>query len=491
MKTERYALGAAASLALLLIFAATTVYGAVKYKDVPENYWAFNEINDVSDRGFMVGDASGNFRPGDPIDKFETARILAKIMGYKYTGVTGSELLYYKQAYEKNAAVIAQYAAPYVKWKSAYNYEIAYLLEKEILTVEDLSQFVVKDGNGVQQYRALSRQEAAVYLVKIMGLKTEALSEGYDAVLNDDADIKKAYKPYVYCLYGIGVLTKDDSGKFRPNDMVSRASLAVMLSDSLAFVEKKTGPDTGPQAAQAPAAVDNTRVASLTGYITKIYADLGSIELTSGSAAYTYEFAPEAAVYVDSFLKTKADLKEGMPANAVLSGGQIIQIYASGSSPGNAAVPVSNMTSSSVEGTVSDIRADSPAAAVDLSLAGQEGKPGGSKTFVLDKNCKITRNGAGAALSDVKPGDMVLANICGGICLGLDVESALTELVGAIQEIHITSSEQSLAVKTDAGDQYTLYVNPGKTDIYSFRVGMRIHFNIDKWKILAVEILNQ
>ncbi|MDR2648909.1 MAG: S-layer homology domain-containing protein, partial [Clostridiales bacterium] len=152
--------------ALVPVF-SSVVYGGVKYKDVPENYWAFREIFDISDKGLIVGDASGNFRPEAPIDKFETTRILAKSIGYKYTNVTSEDRAYYKRAYDKNKSVITQYAKPYATWKSAYDYEISFLLEKEIYTVEDLSLFIVKDANGVQQYRALSLQEAAVYLVKL------------------------------------------------------------------------------------------------------------------------------------------------------------------------------------------------------------------------------------------------------------------------------------------------------------------------------------
>ena len=486
MGLNRYMI-AVTTAAVLLLMCTVTVYGAVKYKDVPETYWAYNEINDVSDRGLMVGDASGNFRPGDPIDKFETARILAKVMGYKYTNVSAEELAYYRQAYGKNRDVIAQYSAPYVKWKSAYDYEIAFLLEKEIFTVEDLSQFVVKDANGVQQYRALSKQEAAVYMVKIMGGKSEALAGSYDLALADDADIKASYKPYVYYLFSIGILNQDENGQFRPNEMVTRASLAVMLSDSLTYIDRHGDNALNPQ---APAAVDATQVVSLTGSITRFFTDTDSVQITSGSVSNTYKLASDVNIFVDSFLKTRNDLKEGMAVNAVLSGGQIIEIQASSVSLGNSVIPVSNRQASTVEGTVNDIRSGDSGVAVDLSLIGPDGRPGGSKTFVLDQNCKITKDGQNISTDSIKPGDMVMADISGGICLNLTLENPSAELTGTIQEIHISASEQSIVLKTDDGIMKTLYIEPGKADIYTLRVGMRAHFNLSDWKIQAVEILN-
>ena len=490
MKINKCPIGAMAVFALILIF-TVPVYGAVKYKDVPEAYWAFKEINDVSDRGLIVGDASGNFRPGGPIDKFETSRILAKAMGYKYTSVTDEERSFYKQAYDRNKSIIAQYAKPYVKWKSAYDYEIAYLLEKEIFTVEDLSQFIVKDNNGVQQYRALSRQEAAVYIVKLIGLKSEALAGEYNMNLTDDADIKKAYKPYVYYLFTLGILNKDENGKFRPNEWVTRASLAVMLSDSLIYIENKkqrTAPNPTPTQASGSSPV--TQVVSLTGNIAKFLPESDSIQIAAGSESNVYKLASNVKIYIDSFLKTRADLKVGMPVNAVLSNNKIIDLQASGLSLNSSVMPVSNRQFSTVEGTLRDIRGDGSGIAIDLSLANPGGKPEENKTFVLDKNCKIMQDNSNITIDKLHTGDLVKADISGGICLGLTLEDARSELIGILQEIHITSDEQFVILKTDDGAEKTFYITPGKIDIYMFKVGMKVRIVLDKWEIEAAEILS-
>jgi len=554
---------------LVLVLAFTiNVYGAVKYKDVPGTYWAFNEIIDVSDRGLIVGDASGNFKPDAPIDKFETARVLAKSMGYKYTNVSEEERLFYKQAYEKNKSIIAQYAKPYIKWKSAYDYEIAFLLEKEIITVEDLSQFIVKDANGIQQYRALSKQELAVYMVKLMRLKSEALAGKYDMNLPDDADIKKAYKPYIYYLLQSDILNVDEEGKINPNERVTRAELSVILSGSLKYIEninEQPVQDTTVTPTALKSA-STTQIISLTGNITKFYPESDSIQIYSGSSSNIYKLASNSSIYVDSFLKTRTDLREGMSVKAVLSDNQLIDIKASSLSLKSSIIPVSNIQVATVEGILSEIRIDESGVAIDMLLMNQDGRPQESKTFVLDKNCIIEQDGAVIGADKLVSGDVVIADISGGICLGLTLEQRngqirsgvllkknisgntnileikeqsgslfelavdgqtnitrqnsqakiedlrigdlinvysasdrltsvsaqgfKTDLTGTILEIHIASDEQFITLNTADGIEKNAYIIPGIIDVYTFRIGMKVHLNLDSWDIESVETLS-
>ncbi|MDR1559134.1 MAG: S-layer homology domain-containing protein [Clostridiales bacterium] len=463
MGFHRQLLGFLGVFVLMSIF-ASVVYGGVKYKDVPETYWAFSEISEISDKGLIVGDASGNFKPEAPMDKFETTRILAKSMGYKYTNVTSEDRAYYKQAYDKNKSIISQYAKPYIKWKSAHDYEIAFLLEKEIYTVEDLSGFIEKDENGVQQYRALSRQEAAVYLVKLMGLKTEALTAKYNLTPPaDDSDIKKSYKPYVYCLIEKQIEGVDDEGKFNPNNWVTRAEMAVMLQKSLDYNASADSADQDLSDAGADEEfTEATQIVSLTGSITKFYPEFDSVQISSGSAMNIYKLATDANIYVDSFLKTRANLKTGMSVKAVLANGKLVDLQAFSLSIDSSIVPVSNRQVSTVRGVLSEIRHEDSGIAIDLSLIDQDGKPGESKTFVLDKNCKITRDGAETGADTLAAGDVVTADISGGICLGLILEKRDREIKsGTLLEKKVSDKGNILTIKDQSGLMYDLIVDSG------------------------------
>ena len=73
---------AAVFCAALMTFTAAA--GAAVYKDVPS--WASGAIDKISSLGYMTGDLAGNFNPSGFVDKFEMAKTLAKMAGYKYTG---------------------------------------------------------------------------------------------------------------------------------------------------------------------------------------------------------------------------------------------------------------------------------------------------------------------------------------------------------------------------------------------------------------------
>jgi len=173
-----------------------------------------------------------------------------------------------------------------------------------------------------------------------------------------------------------------------------------------------------------------------------------------------------------------------------LSNNQIIYLQATGFSLNNSVMPVSNRAYSTVEGTLKDIRIDGAGVAIDLSIINTDGKPAESKTFVLDKNCKISRNGSDVSADTLKAGDAVLANISGGICLSLAVKDLRMDLTGILQEIHIASDEQFIVLKTDDGAGKKFYIIPGSIDIYGFRVGMKTRLNVNGSVVETAEILS-
>ena len=55
-----------------------------KFLDVQPGHWAFAAVQGVSDQGYLVGDADGNFRPDAPILMQEAAKVLVAVLGYGY-----------------------------------------------------------------------------------------------------------------------------------------------------------------------------------------------------------------------------------------------------------------------------------------------------------------------------------------------------------------------------------------------------------------------
>ena len=62
----------------------------VYYHDVSRDYWAFNAISSLTERGIISGDENSMFRPDDAITKLEAVKILTAIMGYNdYAEMSG------------------------------------------------------------------------------------------------------------------------------------------------------------------------------------------------------------------------------------------------------------------------------------------------------------------------------------------------------------------------------------------------------------------
>ena len=57
--------------------------GDTYYYDVPQTYWAYNEICALTQAGVLNGSEDKLFRPNDKIKKAEAYKILLTIMGYK------------------------------------------------------------------------------------------------------------------------------------------------------------------------------------------------------------------------------------------------------------------------------------------------------------------------------------------------------------------------------------------------------------------------
>lgn len=206
---------------------AVSAFANQRFVDIPTTHWAHEYVISVSDQGFMVGNAANEFRPNAPLDKFETARILASIAGFRIVGATEEQQAIQDQAYENNADILLHMEEVFERWSTTSNREIALLLELGIFTQADLYNFiVVADG---EQLRALSRQEAAVFLTRVFGFADHAAAGVHTQLFADDGQITATSRHYVYFLRSHNVIGGDGTGYFFPNEFVTRAALSIMI----------------------------------------------------------------------------------------------------------------------------------------------------------------------------------------------------------------------------------------------------------------------
>ena len=316
---------------LFPLFSPAAIRAALLYNDVPADHPAYGPIARIAQKGILVGDTSGNYRPDDYIDKFDAAKILANLAGYKLIEFTEAEKLYYERAYEANKELISQYGKRFKKWNAAADREIAFLIEKDILTPEDLNQFVVL-RDGEEAVRALSNEEAMVYLVKLMGKKSEALSAANLFAYADDIKITAAYKPYVYYMKNAGLTEDSDDNDFNPKQAVTRADMAVLLDKAIIFwgdaadvVQSEPPPTDEPPTGLSAAPEIITGVfdklfESETGYAMQIIKEDGVKEL--------YKISAIAAVKINGVRGELSGLTQGAPLKILLNNLYVMEIDA-------------------------------------------------------------------------------------------------------------------------------------------------------------------
>ena len=95
-----------ASTAAKLINADKYNGQSVYFYDVPKTHWAYNEISELTSRGFLSGKGDKVFLPDEKITKQEASKILLDLMGYtQYCQAGGG----YPEGYSKKASELKLY----------------------------------------------------------------------------------------------------------------------------------------------------------------------------------------------------------------------------------------------------------------------------------------------------------------------------------------------------------------------------------------------
>lgn len=485
----------AVSLALILT-GNTMVFGASRFSDVPESHWAYSSIIKIADKGIMVGGTSGEYKPNNPIDKFDTSRILAVAAGYKYTNLTDAEKAEYNNAYEKNKGIFNSYKASFTKWNSSADKEIAYLLEKGIYTESDLAQFVIKNDNR-ENLRALSRQEAAVFLVRLIGKTNEALSANYSDTFSDDGKISQSVKPYVYYLKNKGVLAGDTTNSFNPNSAVTRAAMAVMLDKTLSI---KENPDSADNNTSNSSNTDSEsiQVETITGTIERVHTSLSAIQVKySGGDIKIHKIDNTAKVTVDGAAKSILELKEGMKLEALSKNGTLIEVKAtSSSSPSSGSETqtgtnennntsqnnssqtskttvdqemkndgISEMELRTVAGTIVDAKSltgGNKLITIEVKIISPTGGIiSEGQNYTVTSGTKITRGYKDTDFSTVAKNDIVKAKVYGNKVYYLELEEKSRQLTGTVVDKRTESvlGTQYYQVEDKSGNVYEFVVN--------------------------------
>ena len=184
-------------LAGAMVTSSTTAW-AGNYKDIG-GHWAENAIATWTERNVLNG-YNEMFRPDDTITRGEMAVILDRMM-------------YYTEKQQNTFTDLDQafYTDPILKAAKA-----GILLQSNAL---------------IQPKQTMTKQEAIVMFAKALGISPIEGNTDFE----DDAQIADWAKGYIVAMKQYGYITSDDEA-FHPDELISRAEVATLLSTSVGDV---------------------------------------------------------------------------------------------------------------------------------------------------------------------------------------------------------------------------------------------------------------
>lgn len=467
-------------MVLFLTMLFTKNIAAHNFRDIDEHSVSYEAIIEVAELGIITGDLSGNFNPNGLIDKFETMRILARMADFDtYTHVFGDAL---NERYQQ----VLLASQSYQRWNNSVNREIAYLLYLGVIISSDLSNFIVLD-NGEERLRALSREEAAVFMVRFMGRSMAALRMLDMPRFNDDKAISLGARPHLYYMYNLGFIT-DNNGFIRPREGALRADMAVMVRGVLG--ELQNNAEALPSLTQPTLSTSDIlrdyRV--IEGIIYKVNLEQNAVSIQrrflslSGEIVYeitTHSFAEGAAITRNSQLIDIQNIANGDFLIAMLYSNYIYALDLQGRQRNiNGILLEKDFTSNA-----------------NLPRFIVQDTNGTRHSLQVLQSSTITRQGVlGIAARQVRIGDTVEVFIDGHDIITLNATGFSSVIEGYIRDIFITMHGQSYIVisQTPTGANLTRHlIIDGAVNIYALTLGSRVRIWLDSQEIQQLEILQQ
>jgi hypothetical protein len=166
-------------------------------RDIPNNYWAREEIRYLMDKGFITGYSDGFFRPETYLSREHAAVLLTRVLNLSLTNIENPG---YSDVTEE----------------SLYYKEISVVADSGIMTGKENGKYFDPKGN-------LTRAQMAAILTRAY-----QLSGSINPPFNDVPDDYWAYKE-IHALAASGITTGYPDHTYKPNEFVKRAQYSAFL----------------------------------------------------------------------------------------------------------------------------------------------------------------------------------------------------------------------------------------------------------------------
>lgn len=230
----------ALAMSLCAALAAPASAAGTPFTDVA-GHWALPYIQDMTDAGMLTGYGDGTFRPEDKIQRIEGFALCARV-----TQPTDTRLQIAADQATRLKELFPNEPDNWWFHKEAATCDALGIEKLETLAsmyaVGSLTRSTAQEGQTTTEltWGDMTKAEFAMYLVRGVGLEELACSlDASELPFHDEWAIADRYRPYVKVLSSYGVLTGDDQGNFNPDQSMSRAVCATMLSRAIEHIVKE------------------------------------------------------------------------------------------------------------------------------------------------------------------------------------------------------------------------------------------------------------
>lgn len=297
-----------------VLLSSSLSFAAPVFKDIDE-HWAKEYVEDVYQRKIISGYEDGTYRPGGNITKLEAAIISAKLMGYR-----NSESQYYINQYSRE---LSNNNIP--SWAQG---EVAYALFNDIISKDDLQNLV---STNTQTYA--KRKDIATYIGRVLEYGAgEEIKSIYVIPYNDELKIPQETRPYVDLLLRNDILDKDsNNGRFLPEEAITRAEVAKIISLSAKILDSNASGYTPPTSAEDDNSESDrdVEVKRVSGHIESILkGNKNVLSVIDGHKTYIHNIDEDAKITLENRNVTADSLKEGQNVAIVIEDDIIVSIEA-------------------------------------------------------------------------------------------------------------------------------------------------------------------
>ncbi|MCL1925071.1 MAG: S-layer homology domain-containing protein [Defluviitaleaceae bacterium] len=491
---------AIAPIAIAATITLSTNVLANTFTDITPAHWAYSEVVSVTNRGIMNRNNSGAFRPNSPIDKFETSRILALVA--RFNEAPQSFINY---AVSNHQASLNAVSSRFDRWNANVNREVAFLLELGVLTNADINNFIVVNNNS-EELRALSRQEAAVFLARAANLSSH-IGTAPAHPFSDNSSIATGARPYVDFLRTNAIVSGDGYGNFVPNAALNRASFALMIYRAISLQEAlgaswvhpnmpgwQTLPTLAPITTPPPANIlpPPTPPQTPSIAITQPQPEIPNISTNLTGIVYKIDEAANFLAVQIRFL-TPAGIEHStilglrLAANAeLLRGEQTISL---------SSIEEGDSVSLKItDGRITNINTTERNRSFTATLITVRGNAlivnyrGNNQEIGIKQNAIIERQGQGVVpISAFRVGDQLDIIVEENKATNIFAFGTRETVDGTVRELSIENNITRVVLETSSGERI-LYRRGTLTGVYA---ASRVRFQLDSSEILSFSILNQ